>query len=402
MIDHLNLSPLEILAWSLGAPALIAALWLLLFYRARVAGVGKAIRRQTSAPFNPSPRPAPPAVSVVVVAGSDSAALERLLGKLFDQELDSGMEVIVVNDGKNEDIKDVVTRTKHQRHLDNLNYTFAPEGMRNVSRRKLALTLGIKAAKNPVIVCLNEQSRLYSTQWLARMAAPFARPEVELVIGSALPGARFDKGRGKRYRSFTHGADAVEWLSAALRGKTWRAHRANMAFRRELFFSSGGFNGALSLRAGDDDIFISKIARPDNTEVVLAAQAHVRYSTPGSRHQFRNDRAARIYSSRGLGRSTKRFFGFSSAMAWTFVFAGVCSASLAVWLRDWVLLGIIGLLAFALCVVLSLTWRSTLKALRCRPALLGIPHMMLLRPLTNAWHTLRSNRHKAEYHTWPS
>lgn len=402
MIEQLNLTPLEILAWAIGLPALLSALWLLTFYRARVASVGNAIRRQTAAPFNPAPRPAPPAASVVVVAGSDAEALERLLQKLFDQEYESGMEVIVVNDGKNEEIKDVVTRAKHLRRLDNLNYTFAPEGMRNVSRRKLALTLGIKAAKNPVIVCLTEQSRLYSTQWLTRMMAPFARPETELVIGSALPATKFDSGRGRRYRSFTHGADAVEWISAALRGAPWRAHRANMAFRRDLFFSSGGFNGALSLRTGDDDIFISKIARPGNTEVVLAAQAHVRYSHPTSRHQFCNDRAMRMFSSRGLGRGTKRFFGFSSAMAWTFVFAAACSGALAVWLHDWVLLGLLCALLAAFWVVLALTWRSTLKALRCRPAALGIPHMMLLRPLTNAWHLARSNRHRTEYHTWGS
>lgn len=402
MIHQLNLSPLEILAWSIGAPALLAALWLLIFYRARVALVGKTIRKQTAAPFNPAPRPEPPGASVVVVAGSDAPALNRLLGKLFDQEIETPMEVIVVNDGKNEEIRDVVTRIKHERHIANLNYTFAPEGMRNVSRRKLALTLGIKAAKFPVIICLTEQSRLYSTQWLARMVAPFARPEIELVIGSALPATKFDTKRGKRYRSFTHGADAVEWLSAALRGKAWRAHRANMAFRRDLFFSSGGFNGALSLRAGDDDIFISKITRPENTQVVLAAQAHVRYAHPSSHHQFCNDRPARIFSSHGLGKSTKRFFGFSSAMAWTFVFSATCSAALAVWLRDWVLLGILATLLLALCIIIPLTWRATLKALRCRPTLLGIPSMMLLRPLTNAWHSARSRRHRPDYHTWLS
>ncbi len=400
MTDQLNMTPAELLAWGIGGIAFLATLWLITFYRARVAMVGKTIRRQTAEPFNPSPGPSTPGASIVVVAGSDAKALERLLGKLFDQEFDNDREVIVVNDGKNEDIKDVVTRTKNLRHLSNLNYTFAPEGMRNVSRRKLALTLGIKASKFPVIVCLTEQSRLYSTQWLARIMAPFARPEIDLVVGAALPAAKFDTKRGKRYRSFTHGADAVEWLSAAMRGKTWRAHRANMAFRRKIFFSSGGFNGALSLRAGDDDIFISKIARPDNTEVVAAAQAHVRYSTPSSCHQFRNDRPARIFSSRGLGRSTKRFFGFSSAMVWTFVLSAACSGAIAVRLNDRVLLAALAVMFLTLCIVIPLTWRSTLKALRCRPTLTCVPAMMLLRPITNCWHRLRSRLRRADYHTW--
>ena len=37
--------------------ALIPALWLLTAYRARIASVGSAIRRQTDAPFNPDPKP---------------------------------------------------------------------------------------------------------------------------------------------------------------------------------------------------------------------------------------------------------------------------------------------------------------------------------------------------------
>lgn len=387
------------LALRLLALALIPALWLLTAYRARIASVGSAIRRQTDAPFNPDPRPAPPAVSIVVVAGDDAPALEQLLSKLFEQEYPSAeMEVIVVNDGKNDEIKDVVTRVKHLNHLPNLYITFAPPQLRNVSHRKLAVSLGVKAAKHPVVMLLTEQSRLYSRQWLARMAAPFARPEIELVIGSAMPAAKADSGWGVRYRSFTHGADATEWLSAAMRGKPWRGHRANLAFRRDLFFTSGGFNGALNLRGGDDDIFVCRMARPGNSECVLAAQAHVRYVHPSGRREFRTERPARFYSSRGLGRGSRRLFGISSAMNWLLTLLCLGAATAAAIAADWPLLGGSLLLLLVVWTILALTWRSTLKALRCRPALLAIPARMLRRPLTNLIHKSRARRHRADYH----
>ena len=154
MTYELLLTPAEICAWSLGALALIASLWLLTAYRSRIAGVGAAIRRQTAQAFNPSPKPEPPAVSIVIVAGDHAEALETLLGKIFGQEYPSPMEVVVVNDGKSDEIKDVITRIRHLEHRDNLFLTFIPENLRNVSRRKLALTLGVKAAHNPVIVAL--------------------------------------------------------------------------------------------------------------------------------------------------------------------------------------------------------------------------------------------------------
>lgn len=399
---NLQLTPLEITAWGLAGLALLAALWLLTAYRARIARVGAAIRRQTAAPYNPDPRPAPPAVSVVVVAGDDAEALEALLTKLFEQQWGGEMEVVVVNDGKNDDIKDVVTRMKHLRRLPNLFITFTPPGLRNISHRKLALTLGIKAAHHPVIIALDEQSRLYSDQWLGRMAEPFVDERIEVVVGSALPAVKLDSGLGARYRSFTHGHDAALWLSSALAGKPWRAHRANMAFRRNLFFESGGFNSALNLREGDDDIFISKICRPGNSAAVCSAQAAVRYAHPTSRSEFRSGRPCRIFTSRGLGAPARRFFGFSSLMAWMLTLAAIASAALGVWLRDWPVVGVAALLLLGAWIVLSLTWRSTLKALRCRPvAAMAFP-MMLRRPLTNAVHRLRSHRHRGDYRTTPA
>lgn len=399
MTYELLLTPAEICAWSLGALVLIAALWLLTAYRSRIAGVGAAIRRQTAQPFNPSPKPEPPAVSVVIVAGDHAEALETLLGKIFDQEYPSPMEVIVVNDGKSDEIKDVITRICHLEHRNNLFLTFIPENLRNVSRRKLALTLGVKAAHNPVIIALTEESKLYSTQWLMRMAQPFSRPETEVVIGSALPATKFDSGTGRRYRSFTHGHDAAVWLSSALRGKAWRGHRANMAFRTESFFNSGAMSGALNLRNGDDDIFISKLARPGNTEVVCAAQAAVRYAHPTSRQQFRRERPARFFTQRSL-RVPRLFFGASSLAAWTLLLASAGAISLGIMLQDWVIVAITAALFIASVVILSLTWRSTLKALRCRPAAIGVFPMMLRRPLTNALHRLRARRNRKDYYTW--
>ena len=381
--------------------ALIPALWLLTAYRARIASVGSAIRRQTDAPFNPDPKPAPPAVSVIVVAGDDAPALEQLLGKLFDQEYPSAeMEVIVVNDGKNDEIKDVVTRVKHLNHLPNLYITFTPAQLRNVSHRKLAVSLGVKAARYPVVMLLTEQSRIYSRQWLARMAAPFADSAVEVVIGSAMPAVRVDSGWGVRYRSFTLGADTAEWLSAALRGKPWRAHRANLAFRRDIFFSSGGFNGALNLRGGDDDIFISRIARPGNTRCVIAAQAHVRYIHPSARREFSTERPARFYSSRGLGKASRRLFALSSAMNWVLLALCLAATAVAIFSHDWILAGAALLLLLTVWTVLALTWRSTLKALRCRPALLAIPLRILRRPLTNLHHRMRARRRRPDYHVF--
>ncbi len=401
MTSELILTPIEIAAWSCGAIALVAAAWLLTAYRSRIAAVGAEIRRQTARPFNPAPKPEVPPVSVVIVAGDHAEALETLIHKIFEQEFASDFEVIVVNDGKSDDIKDVVTRIKHLEHRPNLRITFIPANLHNVSRRKLALTLGVKAATYPVVIALTEESRLYSTQWLTRMAEPFSDPRTEVVIGSALPATKFDTGAGRRYRSFTHGHDATVWLSSAMGGNPWRAHRANMAFRTDAFFRVGGMGGALNLRDGDDDIFISKIATGANTRVVCAAQAAVRYSHPTSRREFRQGRAARLFTRRNLA-APKLFYGVSSAACWLLLLGSAAAIALGSLAGDWVIAAWSGALLLATVIILSLTWRKTLKVLRCRPAFAGVFPMMLRRPLTNAIARLRSHHNRKDYYTWAS
>lgn len=402
MTETVNHILLSAVVPALGAVALIAFVWIATFYRCRVSSVGRAIRRQTAAPFNPDPQPARGGVSIVVVAGDDCDALEKLLNRIFEQEFAQPMEVIVVNDGKNEDVKDVVTRMKHLTHRPNLYATFTPPGLRNISNRKLAITLGIKAANYPVIIVVSEQSRIYSTQWLARMVEPFSCAETEVVIGSALPSAKLDSKAGHRYRSFVNGFDAVEWLSAALRGKAYRAHRANMAFTREAFFRVGGFNGALNLRDGDDDIFIAKIAGKKNVAVVCAAQAAVRYTHPDPARLMRDERPARFYTRGKSGRGTSLFFGFSSLMIWLLVLSACFGAVLSGLAGEWIFMGaFVGVLLIAW-VLLALMWRKTLLALRCRPIAVMVLPRLLRRPFTNLLHRLYARAHRGEYLTWTS
>lgn len=386
---------------ALGGIIFISFLWIVTLYRSRVASVSRAIRQQTATAINPEAQSKLKGVSIVVVSGDDAESLELLLNRIFEQEFSAPMEVIVVNDGKNEDVKDVVTRMKHLSHRPNLYVTFTPTDLRNVSHIKLALTLGIKAANYPIIIAVTEQSRIYSTQWLARMAEPFANPKTEVVIGSALPSAKLDKQRhGRRYRSFINGFDATEWLSSALRGKPYRGHRTNMAFTRNAFFAVGGFNGALNLRDGDDDIFIAKIANKNNSAVVCAAQAAVRYTHPDPARLMRNERQSRYFTRRHIGRSSAAFFGFSSLMIWTLILAASLGITLSALQQQWIPMGcFIGAILLTW-LVLGITWRKTLKALRCRPIGLMILPRLLRRPFTNMKHKRYSRRHKGEYYTW--
>ena len=109
------------------------------------------------------------------------------------------------------------------------------------------------------------------------MTRPFdAGSQTEIVLGFAYIDPEEDEHGGRRRRAFDYVADSVRWLSVAIAGKPFRGTEYNIAYRRELFLRNKGFARSLNLHYGDDDIFISQIARGDNTVVELSEDSIVR------------------------------------------------------------------------------------------------------------------------------
>ena len=105
------------------------------------------VARATSAPEPDND--AQPGVSIIVYSNSDTANLRQSLPLLMAQAYPK-FEVIVVDDSYTEHTKDFLLEASLEYH--NLYHTYVPAGTENLSRRKLSLTLGIKAAKYEYII----------------------------------------------------------------------------------------------------------------------------------------------------------------------------------------------------------------------------------------------------------
>ena len=53
----------------------------------------------------------------------------------------------------------------------------------------------------------------------------------------------------------------------------------NMAYRKDMFFAHNGFQGLLNERAGDDDLFVNKVATRSNTRIVTTRDSLI-WSAP--------------------------------------------------------------------------------------------------------------------------
>lgn len=394
-----------LLLWILLGASFLPIIWLLGFYCPRIASVTRAVRRQTERDRNAAGEgednthgtKKAEGVSVIVYSAGEASALSRMLPALLEQEYPGPMEVIVVNDGRNEAVKDAVTLLRHQHR--NLHMTFTPEESRNLSRKKLSLTLGIKAARYDNVVLTEERAQFPGKQWLQRMTAPMLTdPSIEIVIGYSAPPYNEDHAGGARYRSFDLAAEGVAYLSAALRGNPWRGTSFNLAYRKDLFFRNKGFGHSLNLQTGDDDIFVSEVTTASNYAVELSPDSQITVATDKPVAYHRNERTQRAFSARKISRRPTMFFGTSSAMMWLWILlaAGTIAAGWPLW---WPIVAVAGE-ACLLWIPVMITWHSVLRALHARPILLTVPWMLLRRPLTGFRYRRHAHRHIQQNYTW--
>ena len=227
-----------------------------------------AVRRTRPVSGNPSPVTLP-GVSVIVCAKNEEQNLRDYLQALLSQDYPE-YEVIVVNDGSVDDTRTFLEYW--QKRYRNLRITFVPVGARVCSTKKLAITLGAKAAQYDYLLLTDADCRPESTHWIREMMSGFACTDrTDIVLGF---GAYFTKpGLLNRMIQFDTLLTGLQYLGMAAAGHPYMGVGRNLAYRKELFFAHGGFYGLLDNKAGDDDLFVNREATPENTAVVCTRES---------------------------------------------------------------------------------------------------------------------------------
>lgn len=209
-----------------------------------------------------------PGVSVVVCAHNEETNLKEYLHTLLTQDYPL-FEVIVVDDGSEDNTQTILEQYSQQTNL--LYHTFVPRGARVISSKKLALTIGIKAAKYDYILLTDADCRPESSHWIREMMSGFQDEKTEIVLGF---GPYFEKkGLLNHLICYDTLFSGLQYMGMAKCGHPYMGVGRNLAYRKDTFFANNGFQGLLNQRAGDDDLLVNKIANRTNTSVVCNPDA---------------------------------------------------------------------------------------------------------------------------------
>lgn len=319
--------------------ALVFVGFVLLVVHYAVQYIYVAYKAKKVAQKQPCDEAALPPVSVVMVAHNEAAFLKENLVYLLEQDYPD-FEVVVVDYLSHDDTRFVLKLCKD--NYKNLKVISFSDDVNMFFGRKYPLSIGIRSAKNDIIVLTDMDCMPDGLHWLRRTVEGFERPRTNMVMGYGMIVAEKGVlGSFQRYDNLTYSG---WYLSSALRHRPVTASDRNLAYRKGFFFSKGAFISHYNEPDGAADMFVNQNGTPRNTEVNLHPETFVKFKAPKTFIQWRQMRQHRMatYRHHTFWQKTVSATGDMALV----VFYGAVAALIATGLFPWEILAGVVLLKF--------------------------------------------------------
>lgn len=210
-------------------------------------------------------------ISVIICAKNEAENLKTNLKSILEQN-HSNYEVIVVDDGSTDNTGDVLGEfLAEYKHLRTTSIPI-PNDPKFTHGKKLAVTVGVKAAKNDWLVFTDADCAAESTEWLNSMQVGFENNEIVLGYG----GYHKEKSVLNNFIRYETLNIALMYLGWAAIKKPYMGIGRNLAYNKELFFKNKGFASNYGLLSGDDDLFVNETCNSKNTTIVTSKNSFTR------------------------------------------------------------------------------------------------------------------------------
>jgi len=235
-----------------------------------------------------------PPVSVVLTAHNDEAWLRENLVYLLEQDYPD-FEVVVVNYLSNDESGSVL-QLLHD-YYPHLKVVQFKEDVNLFQGKKYPLSIGIKSAKNDILLLADPECTPKNLRWLRGMVAGYTKDgtpdkDVQIVLGYC--GLKLENtllGWLQQYDALSYGA---QYLGSALLGKPYTGSGRNLSYRRSFFFAQGAFISHYDTADGSDDMFVYQNADKRNTRVCIGNDAVLMAEPEKSFTVWRFERRRRV------------------------------------------------------------------------------------------------------------
>ena len=293
-------------------PALLVLLLVLLFLLRWIDWA--AARRVMAAPTADAAEL--PRISIIVPCFNAARALETGIPQMLQQDYPD-FQIILVNENSEDDTADVIKRLAQSD--PRVRHTYVPDTSRSIEPRKLALTLGIKAARSEWVVIADPDAQPVSRSWLRTLASRCTET-ADTVLSLCLVRENDDEPRAAlRRASYECLAEQLR-LAAARRGNPIGWLPANVCMRKTWFLANDGFTDSLTLPFGEETLLLAAHAAQERTAVCLDRDGALTLPAP-ERRALAMEHVKACETGRRAGRRARLYRLRETVAAWVHLFA---------------------------------------------------------------------------------
>ena len=306
-----------------------------------------------------------PGISVVMTVDDEGEDLKKNLPQWLDQSYGGRYQVIVVVSGNDPQVESILKRYSGS---PSLYTTFIPSSSRYMSRKKLAVTIGVKAARYDWVLLTDVDCYPEKATFLDSISRMSISGDCQMVLGYSnfgcdAPSARLFDNTYSLYRQ----------LALSQRGRTAGYSGKVVLFRKSMFIEGKGYDGNLKYTRGEFEFLANKFSTESNTLVFASPDAMVIEDTPS--HKGWTNKCLNYLAIRKTLRNSRlpRFtfnLGIVSMLSANILLTALiaCSAIARMWI-------LCGCAVFAL--LLSFVLRTVILSVRLRPYLHGMSFVKL-------------------------
>lgn len=245
-------------------------------------------------------------ISVVICAKNEYTNLKKNLPLILEQDYPN-FEVVVVNDCSEDDSNYLLK--SFSKTYPHLNVVTITKNINFFKGKKFALAIGIKAAKNEMLILTDADCIPKSNQWISEIQKYFS-DKTQIVLGYS--GFERKKGLLNKIIRFDTIMSAIQYFSWAMAGKPYMGVGRNLAYNRELFFKVKGFSSHYHIPSGDDDLFINQVATKNNVAIEYSYESQTISPAKSSYHEWVIQRKRHFAAGFHYKRFHKIFLGMFS------------------------------------------------------------------------------------------
>ncbi|WP_369048559.1 glycosyltransferase [Tenacibaculum sp. UWU-22] len=242
-------------------------------------------------------------VSVIVYAKNKAQDLQKFIPCIINQNY-SNFEILIVNNASTDTTLEVIEN--FQKHNTNITLIDVENNETFWGNKKYAITLGIKAAKNPYLIFTEADCKPVSKNWIAQLMGRFSE-EKQIVLG-------YVTYPFKNYSFFNlvlhfdSLLNAIQCFASTKLGYPYKGMSKNIAYTKSEFFKAKGYVNHIKIYSGDNDFFIQDAATNTNTTFCASAESFVYSNPPKSFKLWLLEKSRQFIGCKNYYKTKHRFF----------------------------------------------------------------------------------------------